>query len=116
MNPAFTFFRELAQKRSGLVLGEDKRYLVESRLSEVADRLGFRDVDALLTKLQFGPTEALISECIEAVATHESSFFRDGVVFEKFTSKILPMLLADKHEAEQRETIFGSSHASTKIR
>jgi chemotaxis protein methyltransferase CheR len=100
MNPAFTFFRELAQERSGLVLGEDKYYLVETRLRQVAERLGFRDVEALLTKLQFGPTEALISECVEALATHESSFFRDAVVFEEFTSIVLPQLLAEKHEAE----------------
>jgi len=89
----FDHFCRMIRERSGLVLTPDKAYLVASRLEPLARSAKFADVAALLTQLRKGAPEALIQQCVDALATHESYFFRDGAPFEQFASTVLPALL-----------------------
>ncbi|MDI7775420.1 protein-glutamate O-methyltransferase CheR [Asticcacaulis sp. EMRT-3] len=78
--------------RSGLILGTDKTYLIESRLSPVARREGFANVDALLTALRIKRDEKLLVAVTDAMTTNETFFFRDKTPFDQFKSDILPTL------------------------
>jgi chemotaxis protein methyltransferase CheR len=89
---AFTVIADMLKKRAGLVFGPEKRYLVECRLSSVLRRHGFADLDALATSLRNGD-ENLSREVIEAMTTHETSFFRDVKPFETFRHVVLPQML-----------------------
>lgn len=90
-------FYRLMQERSGLVLTAAKRYLIESRLQPIAAELGLPDVAALLTRLRFTPTEALIVRCVDAMATHESFFFRDGTPFDQLRQALPAIITARAH-------------------
>jgi len=81
------------KKRSGLVLTADKAYLAESRLSPVARRLGHGSLDALAESLRTGRSPTLELAVIEAMATNETSFFRDKVPFERLRSLVIPRLI-----------------------
>jgi len=78
--------------RSGLILGSDKTYLIESRLSPVARREGFANVSALLTALRTKRDEKLMAAVTDAMTTNETFFFRDKLPFDQFKSDILPAL------------------------
>ncbi|HTN40194.1 MAG TPA: protein-glutamate O-methyltransferase CheR [Asticcacaulis sp.] len=78
--------------RSGLILGSDKTYLIESRLSPVARREGFANVTALLSALRTKRDEKLMAAVTDAMTTNETFFFRDKIPFDQFKSDILPAL------------------------
>ena len=92
--PDYEHFCELVGQRSGLVLDSGKGYLVASRLESVARTHGLADVPALLALIKRGAPEALVRSCVDAMATHESLFFRDGTPFEQLEQSVLPDLSA----------------------
>ncbi len=94
MNAAdFGLFARLLKDGSGLVMTEDKAYLIESRLVGVAHRHGFASVADLARALQKQADKALVREIVEAMTTNESSFFRDMKPFEQFRAIVLPTFI-----------------------
>ncbi|MBO6847960.1 MAG: protein-glutamate O-methyltransferase CheR [Maricaulis sp.] len=87
-----TFVAAEAFKRSGLVLSADKGYLLESRLAPLARAEGFPSIDALLTAARRDQGDRLLWAITEALATHETFFFRDNTPFDLFKNDILPVL------------------------
>jgi chemotaxis protein methyltransferase CheR len=92
--PDFDHFCQLVRRRSGLVLTPEKAYLVASRLAPVVRAEGFASVEALLATLRAGAPEALVQRVVDAMATHESYFFRDATPFEQLADSVLPPLIA----------------------
>jgi chemotaxis protein methyltransferase CheR len=89
----FEYLAGLLKEGSGLVLGTDKGYLVESRLAPVAQRHGHASIDALIAALRLSPRGPVMTEVVEAMTTNESFFFRDGKPFDILRTKFLPELL-----------------------
>ena len=87
-----TFVAAEAFKRSGLVLSADKGYLLESRLAPLARAEGFPSIEALITAARRDRSERLLWGITEALATHETFFFRDNTPFDLFKQDILPVL------------------------
>ncbi len=94
MTPSdFDLIRGILKKRSGLTLGDDKGYLLESRLMPVARKHGLKTLDDVIAKVRTQPTEALLVDITEAMTTNESFFFRDTKPFDLFKAHVLPHLL-----------------------
>ncbi len=112
MTPAeYDYLRQFLKVRSGLVLSNEKQYLVESRLLPVARRSGLGSIGELVARLR-DPSAALLAEAVvEAMTTNESFFFRDKLPFEHFTQLLLPELLARR--ATQRRIRIWCAAAST---
>jgi len=97
MTPAhFEFMKNLLKERSGLILGSDKTYLLESRLTPIARRHEIADLDALVEVAMTRPTEQLLVDITEAMTTNESFFFRDQKPFDLFKEHVLPHLLQNR--------------------
>ncbi len=92
----FKFLSQLVNKRSGLVLTEDKAYLLESRLMPVARKRGMKGLEDLISAIRSRNEEALLREVTEAMTTNESFFFRDIKPFDTFRDTILPELLKNR--------------------
>ncbi len=97
----YDFLRNLLKVRSGLVLGADKQYLVESRLLPVARKAGLADLAALVQRLKGPDAEPLALQVVEAMMTNETFFFRDRIPFEQFRDTIMPALLAARAAARR---------------
>jgi len=93
-SPSFEFLATLLKARSGLVIGPDKIYLLETRLSGVLKREKLEGLNALAERLRRPGTEALVRDMVEAMTTNESFFFRDDKPFQHFRGQALPRLLA----------------------
>jgi chemotaxis protein methyltransferase CheR len=87
----YTQICAFVQKHSGIVLGDSKGYLIESRLAPVAQHFGFENVDALSRGLVLAAPE-LRDAVVDAMTTNESFFFRDTTPFTAFEQLILPKL------------------------
>jgi chemotaxis protein methyltransferase CheR len=95
---AFGEIAALLRRRAGIVLTPDKGYLLETRLGPVLARFGLASLTALGAKLRTLPGEVLERAVVEALTTHESSFFRDGKPFEHLAAA-LPRLAASRPAA-----------------
>lgn len=86
-------FRQWAgyiENSTGIVLDEGKAYLLESRLGPLLEELGCADYAQLLRRVRGDAGGGLASRVVDAVTTHETSFFRDRHPFELLAHKILP--------------------------
>lgn len=87
----FEYLCREVRARTGLVLGPEKAYLVESRLGPLARRSGFAAIEPLIDAMMRGD-KAIHTDVCEALATHETFFFRDKTPFELFEQVIAPAL------------------------
>jgi chemotaxis protein methyltransferase CheR len=95
----FRFLAGFLRERSGLVLSDDKTYLVESRLVPVARKRGLAGLDALVALVRGGSDPAVGAEVVEAMTTNESFFFRDIRPFDSLRDVVLPALVAARRAA-----------------
>lgn len=92
MNPGFAAIAAMLKARSGLTLGPDKLYLVETRLVSIMRRENAPDLAALAEKIR--PGNALERDIVEAMTTNESLFFRDTKPFDALRLRVIPRLHA----------------------
>ncbi|MCB9979212.1 MAG: protein-glutamate O-methyltransferase [Rhodospirillales bacterium] len=89
----FDVYKDLLMKKSGLVITQDKSYLLDSRLTPVAKKWNFANLDAMSVALRGIPDQGLVRDIVEAMTTNETSFFRDQKPFDQFKQTILPHML-----------------------
>lgn len=79
------------REATGIALDETKGYLLESRLRPLIESFGMKSYGELVAaaKKNLDINNALI----DAIATHETYFFRDNHPFELFRNKLIPDLL-----------------------
>lgn len=88
----YQYLCDLLKQKSGLSLSQEKGYLIENRLLPVARENSLKNVSELVVALRSGRA-GLAVQVVNAMATHETFFFRDGKPFENFKDCILPSLL-----------------------
>lgn len=83
-------FRTFLEQQCGIVLGENKQYLVKSRLAPLMTKFGVESL-AELVKRTLSPMERqLRSAVIDAMTTNETLWFRDDYPFQLLKNKLLP--------------------------
>lgn len=89
---AFHFLAGFVGKYCGIVLGEQKRQLVQGRLARRMRELGLGSWRAYCERLECDP-DVEIDALVSAISTNVTSFFRELHHFE-FLARELPSLLA----------------------
>ena len=107
----FDFICQILKNRSGLLLTNDKAYLLESRLLPVARKWKLATFDDLVRHIRSKNDEAVIRDVVEAMTTNESFFFRDTKPFDQFKQICLPALL--KSRAAQKTIRIWSAACSS---
>lgn len=82
----FCFFLEEA---CGIVLGDNKQYLVNSRLKRLLKDHNLNSLGELVTILKSGRNRQLREHTVDAMTTNETSWFRDSYPFEVMKDYIL---------------------------
>ena len=90
----FETLASLLKAKSGLMIGKDKLYLLETRLSEIIKREKLIDLNGLAERIRSPGNDVLARDVIEAMTTNESFFFRDDKPFQHFRTQALPRLIA----------------------
>jgi chemotaxis protein methyltransferase CheR len=94
------YIRELVRRHSAIVLEPDKAYLIETRLAPLAAQTGFTSLPDLITALRSNTVPGLLARVVEAITTHETSFFRDLHPFETLKAQVLPDLIARRQPGQ----------------
>jgi chemotaxis protein methyltransferase CheR len=103
------FVATLARAKAGLLLGPERAFFVESRLATLARREDEASVESLVARLRAGPEEPLARAAVEALATPETSFFRDRAPFDHLRDEVLPELAATRPDGRVRIWCAGCS-------
>lgn len=78
---------------SGIALDESKKYLLETRLSALAEEQGCATYHDLYKKAKVDVAKTIERKIIDAISTNETLFFRDAAPFQLLQHKILPDLI-----------------------
>ncbi|WP_313277211.1 CheR family methyltransferase [Timonella senegalensis] len=91
----FTYIADLVRRKSAIVLGPGKEYLVEARLTPIArDRMLSLDRYVESVRARLNPAEHEL--IVEALTTNETSWYRDAQPFSALTGHIVPELRKER--------------------
>ena len=76
----------------GIELGNNKQYLVSSRLKSILAKHGYKSITDLLLSVRNESNTSLRQQIIDAMTTHETLWFRDQYPYEALKRMILPEL------------------------
>jgi len=91
-------------EKCGIVIKDEKVYLVQQRLEPIAKLNGCHTFSEFYLKLITNCTPNLSDALITAITTNETSFFRDKHPFDTFENHILPELGRAVEERKGRTT------------
>ena len=83
-------FRTFLEQQCGIVLGENKQYLVKSRLAPLMSKFDVSSLGELVTRTLSPVERQLRAAVIDAMTTNETLWFRDDYPFKLLKSKLLP--------------------------
>jgi chemotaxis protein methyltransferase CheR len=107
---SYRFLQDYVYRESGIVLEEDKHYLLQARLMPILRKDQLRTIDDICARLKAG-NQDLRQRVVEAMTTNETLFFRDPAVFDALRSTIIPTLLKQR-EASRRLTFWSAAASS----
>lgn len=107
----YAFLQQFIRAESGIVIEDDKHYLLETRLLPVAKSHGFDSLDSLSTALASRSSAAVRLSVVDAMTTNETLFFRDTSLFEALRKDVLPALFEGRRGT--RRLRIWSAAAST---
>jgi len=88
----FKLLRDYIQEHCGICLGEEKAYLIETRLAGLMVQNGCTDFGAFYRMARNDPSPQLREKIIDAMTTNETLWFRDTHPFAILREKLLPAL------------------------
>ncbi len=86
-------FRDFLEDSCGIVLGDNKHYLVTSRLNKLTHEFSFDSLSAMLDELKRKNDAKLKERVIDAMTTNETSWFRDNYPFELLKENLIPEIV-----------------------
>jgi len=93
---SFEILAGLLLRSSGLVIGPEKQYLLETRLGGIMQNVGAATLDQLAERVLAPGSTEIERQIVEAMTTNESFFFRDEKPFSHFRTTALPRLHATR--------------------
>lgn len=108
----FDQFRKFLQDACGIALGDNKQYLVSSRMRRLLEEHQLTSFSALLLALKKPNSRRLQDQVIEAMTTNETFWFRDIYPFEHLRDQLLPELMAGRHSNAEPIRVWSAACSS----
>ncbi|WMS87639.1 CheR family methyltransferase [Pleionea litopenaei] len=83
-------FRDLLNQKTGILLGENKQYLVASRLTSFLREQQIETFSDFMARLKQPFSDKILQQVIDRMTTNETLWFRDGFPFDYLLNSILP--------------------------
>ncbi|MFT6733154.1 MAG: chemotaxis protein methyltransferase CheR [Polaribacter sp.] len=83
-------FKSLLEHKSGILLGDNKQYLVTSRLANFIKECDLSNLSDLLAQIEQPTNRQLLQKVIDRMTTNETLWFRDGYPFEYMKKTLIP--------------------------
>ena len=88
----FKLLRDLIEQSCGIALGDEKAYLIETRLVGLMTENGCEDYGSFYRLVARDPENRLRDKIVDAMTTNETLWFRDTHPFVILRDKLLPPL------------------------
>lgn len=102
----FDFIRDLVYRNSSIVIGPDKKYFVEARLTSLIQKEQLPSFESLMHGIRTQPLARLHHQVVHAMTTNETLFFRDIYPFEALRKELLPKLIQARAENRKLNIFF----------
>ena len=89
----YQVFRAFLDQACGIVLGDNKQYLVAYRMRRILEDLQIKSLSALVERANQQSPPGLKEKVIDAMTTNETFWFRDNAPFEALRDVLLPRLV-----------------------
>ncbi|HHL39725.1 MAG TPA: protein-glutamate O-methyltransferase CheR [Deltaproteobacteria bacterium] len=110
----FRQLRDLINSKCGIFFGDNKRYLLESRLSRRLEERGLKSFEEYFYFLNYDKhKDRELSILLNSIVTNETSFFRDPAQLEAFAKGVVPLALEKKKNGFDRTLRVWSAASST---
>lgn len=110
----FIQLRDFLYQQSGIFIAENRKYLVENRLSSRLRELGLRSFGEYYNYLRYDANRAAeMNKLFESMTTNETSFFRNGPQLNVFRDKVLVPLIGELRARGQRKLRIWSAGCSS---
>lgn len=109
----FKLLRDYIEERCGIALGEEKAYLIETRLTKLMAMNGCDDFTQFHRLIKNSNDADLHDKIIDAMTTNETLWFRDTHPFTILKEKILPELAKDLRAGKKQRARIWSAASST---
>ena len=102
-------FADFIHRQTGIVLDSSKGYLLESRLGPLLADSQMQSFSEFFAAGHLRPE--WVGQVVDAISTHETSFFRDHRPFELLQNTILPSLFSHRpgNEPPAKRTILSAA-------
>jgi len=107
----YRVLQESVYSQVGIVLDDNKQYLLEGRLSPLIMQLGLRSINELCGLLQRADSAEIGHMVAEAMTTNETYFFREPIHFDAIRTVLLPRLRVERRDS--RRLRFWSAASSS---
>jgi chemotaxis protein methyltransferase CheR len=109
----FQLYKKFIEDKTGILLGDDKKYLIENRTSHMIESFGCSNFMDLYYKIkQFMNTE-LQTEFLDNITTKETFWFRNNTHFEIIEQVVLPILFQEINNRTKRKIRIWSAACAT---
>jgi chemotaxis protein methyltransferase CheR len=106
-----SFLQRHVYAGSGIVLADEKHYLLEARLTPIVREQGLGSLDDLCALLKATQESPLHHRVVEAMTTNETYFFREPAHYQALREVIVPELLRTRQVS--RKLSIWSAASST---
>lgn len=89
-------FRRFLEDACGIVLGDNKHYLVSSRLNRLLKESDVASIGELIVQMKRNPRSGLRQQVVDAMTTNETLWFRDSHPYTLLRELIFPDLAKQK--------------------
>lgn len=107
----YAFLQQHVYRTSGIVLDENKHYLMEARLVPIVRRENLTTINDLCALIRATSSGRVAKDVVEAMTTNETLFFRDIVPFKVMRERLLPALIEERRAS--RKLSFWSAASSS---
>ncbi|MBU0992229.1 MAG: protein-glutamate O-methyltransferase CheR [Proteobacteria bacterium] len=110
----FLLIRDIIHEKTGIFLAENKKYLIETRLSHLVNESHCKSFTDYYFKIKEAKrTSPLITDLVDAITTNETLWFRDTHPFSILEKKIFPELNEGLQSGENKKIHIWSAACST---
>jgi chemotaxis protein methyltransferase CheR len=92
----YQVFRVFLDQACGIVLGDNKQYLVANRMRRIMEDLQIKSLSALVERVNQQSPLGLKEKVIDAMTTNETFWFRDNAPFDALRDVLLPRLVLEE--------------------
>jgi chemotaxis protein methyltransferase CheR len=112
-NTEFKLLRDFIEQHCGICLGEEKAYLIETRLAGLMVENGCPDFGSFYRLAKSDTSPNLREKIIDAMTTNETLWFRDAHPFTILRDELLPPMAAEILEGRRFRIRIWSAACST---